>query len=122
MGTITIYVIVDQDKELINQLCRIAFKNHWEIDDWSRPNNLSKFTNAELEKLIEEYGTYKARVLAFKVRPKSGALEINFLRLPKRNHSPSERIDNGHDKTELKSAISWIQDQKYSVGLCKRKK
>jgi hypothetical protein len=115
----TIYVIVDHDRELINKLCRIAFGNYWEIDGWNCPKNLRKFSDTELEELIEDCGTYKARTLVFKER---GVLEINFLRLRKASSSFLERIDDGHNPDELKLAIEWIKEQKFFVGLAKFRK
>jgi len=117
-----VYVIVDKDKELINKLCRIAFKSQWEINEWIRPSNLSKFSNEEMEKLIEEYGTYSARVLAFTVHSDRGILEITFLRLRPVDRPFLSRINDGHDETKLKSVIDWIKTQKNFLGLNKKTK
>jgi len=119
-----VYAIVDKDKdrELINKLCRIAFKSQWEINEWIRPSNLSKFSNEEMEKLIEEYGTYSARVLAFTVHSDRGILEITFLRLRPVDRPFLSRINDGHDETKLKSVIDWIKTQKNFLGLNKKTK
>lgn len=107
-----IYVIVDQDRQLINEICRIAFKYGWEIDEWFRPRNIKKFTEEDLEKIIEEYGNYCARTLAFTPRLEKGVLEINFLSLKPSGCLTTEKIFGGYEKIELQKATEWIRDQK----------
>jgi len=119
-----VYVIVDKDKdrELINKLCRIAFKSQWEINEWARSSNLSKFTNEEMKKMIEEYGSYNARVLVFTNHSRRGVLEITFLRFHPVDRPFLSRINDGHDETKLKSVIDWIKTQKNFLGLNKKVK
>jgi len=114
-----VYVTVNQDKELINKLCRIAIKNGWVLNEWFQGNpNLSKeLTDVKLETLIKDLGSYKARTLGFVINSDRKVLEVNFLRLLVTQHSRhSSRIDDGHDETQLQSAIDWIEAQKGLFG------
>ena len=110
-----IYVIVDQDKELINKLCRIAIQSGWVFNELFHDNSNSsgELTNAKLEALIEDLGSYKARTLGFIINSDREILEVNFIRLLVTQCDQSlSRIDDGHDKTQLQLAVDWIKAQK----------
>ena len=110
-----IYVIVDQDKELINKLCRIAIQSGWVFNELFHDNSNSsgELTNAKLEALIEDLGSYKARTLGLIINSDREILEVNFIRLLVTQCDQSlSRIDDGHDKTQLQLAIDWIKAQK----------
>jgi hypothetical protein len=110
-----IYVIVDQDKELINKLCRIAIQSGWVFNELFHDNSNSsgELTNAKLEALIEDLGSYKAQTLGFVINSDREILEVNFIRLLVTQCDQSlSRIDDGHDKTQLQLAIDWIKAQK----------
>ena len=97
------HILVEEDKKLIIDLCRVAFENDFSINEWIRPENLKKFSDAEIKHLIENFAFYNAKALTFRVHKKRGILEIIF------HHfypdDVSENIYNGHDKYELQLAI-----------------
>lgn len=112
METNKIYVNVDRDAKLIDKLCRVAFENSWEINEWVRPRNLSNFTDNEMQGLIKKLGNYHAPTLVFTNHKERGILEIIFLRFEQKICGPTEAIKNAQDEVQLQEAIDWIKAQK----------
>ena len=102
-----IFVLVNQDKKLIDQLCKVAFENYWSINGSFAPDNApEKVTDEEVAKQVEEHGNYRTRMLSFTAEP--WAESIEFLRLQQISCSRWEKIYDGSDERDLYLAIQWI--------------
>ncbi|HNX10748.1 MAG TPA: hypothetical protein PKI61_01255 [bacterium] len=104
-------MLVNQDKKLIDQLCKVGFENYWSISNSFAPAKApEEVTDEEVTKHVERYGNYKARMLSFTAEP--WAESIEFLRLQQISCSRQEKIYDGSDERDLQLAIQWIKSKR----------
>ncbi|MFA6524442.1 MAG: hypothetical protein WC264_01800 [Candidatus Paceibacterota bacterium] len=106
----TIFIIVNQNKNLIDKLLKIAHDNDFQI----LGNTVTFVKGATLQQKIDSTCDYllgySSKLLKFD-KTEEDEYEIDFLRFLPENWR-NKKILNGNKKKELDQAITWIKAKK----------